>query len=115
MLHLSQKAMGQLDLRAETLKAVAPFGQNLPNICQVLRGEFDKEGKVIVSPGGVRLFVNGERIKICISGQGWLSTGYVTLPEELPTLELIDAALGGETIEWSQGKPIKSGSTDIPY
>lgn len=115
MLNLTSRAMGAPDLRAETLKAVSPFGQQLPNICQVLRGEFDKEGKVIVSPGGVRLFTNGGRIKICISGQGWLSTGYVTLPEELPTLELIDAALGGETIEWTQGKPAKLGSTEIPY
>jgi len=115
MLNLGQKAMGAPDLRAETLRAVMPFNENLPNICQVLRGEFDKDGKVIVSPGGVRLFVNGGRIKICISGQGWLATGYVTLPEELPTLELIDKAIGGDLVEWTCGKGVKLTSTDIAF
>ena len=111
---LSQ-AMSAGDARSEAMASVAPIADKFPRLAQVLMGQWNTDGTVFRSPGSVRIFTNGGRIKVCLSGQDWIYNGYVTLPEGELSLEVLEKLLAECKVDWSKAKMKNLGSTDTPY
>lgn len=110
---LSQ-ATGAGDLRAENAAAVAPIADKFPALARVLMGQWNSDGTLFRSPGSIRLFTNGGRIKVMLWGQDWTYNGFVTLPEGEISLELIEKLIIESKVDWAKAKDQKLGSTNTP-
>lgn len=110
---LSQ-ATGAPDQRAEAAQAIAPIADKFPCLSRVLLGQWNDDGTVHRSPGSVRIFTNGGRIKVMLWGQDWTYNGYLTLPEGELSLEVIERMLKECKTDWSKAKSEKLGSTNTP-
>ena len=108
-------AMGVDDIKADAITAIAPIANKFPLIAQLLMGKWSDDGDVIRTPGSIRVFINGGRIKLQLTGQDWIKTGYVTMPEGVLDFEVIENMLADGKVDWSRSKPPKSGLTDIPH
>jgi len=110
---LSQ-ATGSGDARAEAMAGVAPIAEKFPCIAKVLMGQWNTDGSVFRTPGAVRIFTNGGRIKVQLSGQDWNYHGYVTLPEGELSLDVLEKLLLECKVDWSKSKTEKLASTNNP-
>lgn len=109
------KVTAGIDDRAERMKAIVPYTEKYPGICELFLGSVDAAGMVNRQPGAIRLFCNGGRIKCEINGQDWTRRGFFTFPEDEISIEFIEKNITLGMIEWVNQRPKKLGSTDAPY
>lgn len=112
---LFDKVTAGIDDRAERMKAILPFSEKLPGLCELWLGSIDASGTVNRKPGSVRIFCNGGRIKVEVNGQDWPRRGFFAVPEGELSIEFIERTLQSDVIEWVPVRDKKLTSTDIAF
>jgi len=115
MSNLFDEAMSDADIYAEARASVEHLRELCPTLADLLGGTKGKSGVVDRSPGSVRLFSNGGRLKLEITGIDWVRKGYLLVPSEFKHFSHIESMLVNEKISWTKKAAQKVSMTEPPY
>lgn len=92
-----------------------PIRETCPNVRDVLLGIYEDDGTELVKRASIGIWLDGKTLKYVITPKGHGEKGWGAIRDVRNILESIELDLAEDRVDWKEGRPTQSQSTDIAF